>query len=217
VDSGAVGSGAADTAETPAPRSAGITASAALLEATGRAGLRPRVLELALRAHARAAAEGLTTRQVVTVIDYSRPSREPRLWVVDLDGARVLAHELVAHGKNSGGDLATSFSNRVGSEQSSVGTFVTGKTYRGKHGVSLRLRGLDEGLNHNAAARAIVIHGADYVNPGIVKALGRLGRSQGCPALSNAAAPRVIDLIRDGTVVFSYHPSADLERTLAAS
>src|SRR5690606_9220242 len=98
----------------------------------------------------------------------SRLSRERRLWVLDVAIGRVLAHELVAHGRNSGGDRAESFSNREGSYQSSIGTFVTGATYVGKHGRSLRLVGLDGGLNDNAMARAIVMHGADYVNEGIV-------------------------------------------------
>jgi len=181
-----------------------------------RAGLRPNVLRLALEARARAEARGLATRPVLTVIDYSLPSRKRRLWVLDLEHARVLAHELVAHGRETGGDVARRFSNRPGSFQSSLGTFVTGETYTGAHGLSLRLRGLDQGLNDQAEARGIVLHGADYVNAGIVDKLGRLGRSQGCPALSPAAAPRVIELIRDRTVVFAYHPSPALRRTLAS-
>ena len=147
-------------------------------------------------------------------MDYSRLSREPRLWVLDVATGEVLVRELVAHGRNTGGDEAVSFSNRDGSYKSSVGTFVTGGTYEGKHGRSLRLRGLDEGLNDNAESRAIVIHGADYVSEDIVGQLGRLGRSLGCPALSPEAAREVIDLIKDGTTFFAYHPSADLEQTL---
>ena len=189
------------------------TSSASALETVAAsAGLRSEVLQLALAAHARATAEGRTTSKLLTVIDYSLRSRERRLWVLDLERAELLAHELVAHGRNTGDDAARVFSNRSGSNQSSLGTFVTGATYQGKHGLSLRLHGLDGGLNDQALARAIVIHGADYVNEGIVSSLGRLGRSQGCPALSTAAAPRVIDLIRDGTVVFSYYPAPELER-----
>jgi hypothetical protein len=193
---------------------AGVASS--LEQIANHAGLRPRVLRLALAAHARAAARGLTERPILTVIDYSLRSREPRLWVLDLRQGRVLARELVAHGRGTGDDEARHFSNRPGSLQSSLGTFLTGSTYRGKHGRSLRLKGLDRGLNDRAEARAIVIHAAEYVSHGIVRRLGRLGRSQGCPALSPAAAPRVIDLIRDGTVVFSYHPSADLDRSIAS-
>jgi L,D-transpeptidase catalytic domain len=168
------------------------------------AGLRPAVLEDALRARARALGGGLRGRPILTVIDYSLPSRERRLWVLDLAGGRVLARELVAHGRATGDDLAHSFSNRPGSLQSSLGTFLTGSVYRGRHGLSLRLRGLDPGVNDRAEARAIVMHGAAYVSAETAARLGRLGRSQGCPALSPAAAPRVIQLIRDGTIVFAY-------------
>jgi hypothetical protein len=192
-------------------------AGASLSAAAERAGLRPAVLRLALQAHARAVAEGRSTRTVLTVIDYSLPSRQRRLWVLDLARGVVLEHELVAHGSGSGGDLARVFSNRQGSNQSSLGTFVTGATYLGKHGMSLRLYGLDGDLNDRAAARAIVVHGADYVSEGAITRLGRLGRSQGCPALSAAAAPRIIRLIRGGTVIFAYHPSARLEAHPPAS
>lgn len=184
-----------------------------LIAAAAEAGLRAPVLALGLRAHERVRAAGLTDRSIVTIVDFSRLSRERRLWVIDVATGEVLAHELVAHGRNSGGDQADRFSNRHGSYQSSLGTFVTGATYYGKHGRSLRLQGLDAGLNDNAAARAIVIHGADYVNEAIVGQLGRLGRSLGCPALSPAAARRVIDLIRDGTTFFAYYPSEELTST----
>lgn len=179
------------------------------------AGLRPSVLSLALRAHARAEASELTTSPLLTVIDYSLPSRARRLWVLDLRAGRVLARELVAHGRGSGGDVATRFSDRPGSLQSSLGLFLTGPVYRGKHGLSLRLRGLDPALNGRAEERAIVIHGADYVSPHTIAALGRLGRSQGCPALSREAARRVIELIQDGTAIFAYHPSASFQHRLA--
>jgi hypothetical protein len=135
--------------------------------------------------------------------------------VLDLRAERVLAREYVAHGRNSGTDLARRFSNRAGSLQSSLGLFLTGKTYHGRHGLSLRLRGVDPRLNSNAEARAIVIHGADYVSVQTIAALGRLGRSQGCPALDRTVVGRVIELIRDGTVLYAYHPSAR-ESTLAA-
>lgn len=192
--------------------------SAVLAENASAAGLRSSVLELALRAHARIRASGQTSSSFLTIIDYSLPSRERRLWVVDVDKGLVLERELVAHGNRTGGDTATAFSNRAGSNQTSLGTFVTGKTYTGKHGKSLRLHGLDAGLNDRAFERAIVVHGADYVNDGIVSQLGRLGRSQGCPALSPAASARIIDMIKDGSVVFSYHPSAatDYESRLAS-
>jgi hypothetical protein len=177
-----------------------------LARAAARAGLRPDVLRLALRARDRAAARGLTARPILTVIDYSLASRDRRLWVLDLAHARVLAKELVAHGRGSGDDRPARFSNRPGSLQSSLGTFLTGGVYQGRHGLSLRLRGLDPGVNDRAEARAIVVHGAPYVSSAVIAQLGRLGRSQGCPALSPAAAARVIRLIRDGTVLFAYYP-----------
>jgi L,D-transpeptidase-like protein len=177
---------------------------ATLFRTAEGAGLRPAVLQQALWARSRALERGLGARPVLTVIDYTLPSRERRLWVLDLAGGRVLARELVAHGRATGDDQARAFSNRPGSLQSSLGTFVTGSVYRGRHGLSLRLRGLDPGINDRAEARAIVVHGAPYVSAEAVARLGRLGRSQGCPALSPAAAPRVIQLIRGGTIVFAY-------------
>lgn len=178
--------------------------SGELVSAATAAGLSTGVLALAVEAHDRVVAAGRSASSLLTVIDYSKLSREKRLWVVDLDRDSVLAHTLVAHGRNSGGDRATHFSNDLGSNQTSLGTFVTGKTYVGAHGLSLRLIGLDPGVNDNALARAIVIHAAEYVNSGIVASLGRLGRSLGCPALSPDVAPEIIDLIKDGTVVFAY-------------
>ncbi len=171
--------------------------------ATLAAGMDQELLHEALAAHELATLEGETTSKLLTVIDYGLPSRTRRLWVIDLATDSVLARELVAHGKSSGGDMATSFSNRVGSNQTSLGAFVTGATYHGQHGLSLRLHGLDEGVNDAAFDRAIVIHGADYVRESIVPQLGRLGRSLGCPALSTEAAPRIIKLIKGGTTVYA--------------
>ena len=202
----------------PAPpaRPAAAATAPTLAVAAARQGLRPRVLRLALAAHARAVESGAVTRGRLTVIDYSLASRERRLWVLDLKTQRVLARELVAHGSGSGGDLPRRFSNRPGSYASSLGSFLTGATYRGRHGLSLRLHGLDAGLNDRAEARGIVVHGAEYVNDGIVRVLGRLGRSQGCPALSPAAARRIIPLIAGGSVLFGYYPSPELERAPAS-
>jgi len=180
---------------------------AALARAAEMAGLRPQVLARALEARQRLVANGLAIRPVLTVIDYTLPSRQPRLWVLDLTRTRVLAHELVAHGRATGDDLARRFSNRPGSLQSSLGTFLTGAVYHGRHGPTLRLRGLDAGLNDRAAERGIVIHGAWYVSSAVAAKLGRLGRSEGCPALSQAAASRIIQLIRDGSVLYAYFAS----------
>jgi hypothetical protein len=171
----------------------------------------PAVLARGLRAFSRARARHQITRNVLTLIDYRLPSDERRLWVMDLEVGRVLFHELVAHGENTGKARARAFSNRMGSHQSSLGTFVTGATYVGQHGYSLRLQGMDPGINDRAMERAIVIHGAHYVSDDFVARYGRLGRSWGCPALPMEVAAPVIDTIKNGSVIFSYYPDPDLE------
>lgn len=171
-------------------------------------GLDPAVLELALRAaDAARAALVVAKPEILTVIDYSLPSTEPRFWVLDRNTGAVLWHELVAHGSGTGENLATSFSNRSGSKQSSLGLFLTEETYQGRNGESMRLRGLDQGVNDLARERAIVIHGAPYVSRDFIKAHGRLGRSWGCPALRREVAHGVIDRIRGGSLVFIYYPN----------
>lgn len=170
----------------------------------------PEVLALARCAVACAAREGLVRRaELLTVIDYSRASTEPRLWVLEPASGRVLRRELVAHGRESGELMATRFSNVSGSWQSSLGLFVTGETYEGRHGQSLVLHGLETGVNDRAVERAIVMHGADYVDLGFAERHGgRIGRSHGCPALARAVAPEVIETIRDGSALFAYYPDA---------
>jgi hypothetical protein len=145
----------------------------------------------------------------LTVIDYSLPSTEPRLWVFDLHSGELLFKELVAHGKNSGENMATRFSNEMNSQTSSLGLFVTADPYVGSNGYSLRMDGLDRGFNDHARERAIVMHGAPYVDPAVAATHGRLGRSWGCPALRTAVASTIIDRIRGGGVVFSYYPDQD--------
>ena len=140
----------------------------------------------------------------MTVIDYSLPSTAPRLWVLDLARHRVLFHELVAHGAGSGDNFATRFSNEPDSRQTSLGLFLTGGTYEGGNGYSLRLRGLEPGVNDLAAERNIVIHGAWYVSVEHASRYGRLGRSWGCPALPQEVAGTIIDTIKDGSFVFAY-------------
>jgi len=191
----------------PATGPADVELIRGLEVAAASIGLRPGVFQAAMRAHDRAVEQGLTRSPILTVIDYSLPSRERRLWVLDLSRGEVLAQELVAHGRATGGDIAQWFSNRQGSAASSLGSFITGASYFGKHGLSLRLRGVDRGVNDRAEARAIVVHGADYVSEASVRVLGRLGRSLGCPALGTAVAPRIIGLIRGGTLLYAYHPS----------
>ena len=172
------------------------------------AALDPRVLQLALQSTTCAMSRGVIERRpaTLTLIDYSRPSTQPRLWVLDLATGAVLFEELVAHGAGSGDNLATRFSNEADSHQSSVGLFTTEDTYIGKHGYSLRLHGLETGVNDRARERAIVIHGAPYVSATTATTLGRLGRSWGCPALRSAVVRDVIDRIKGGSVVFAYYP-----------
>ena len=174
--------------------------------ATG-AGLSAEVLDLAMNAIRCGMISGdLAAPPTLTVIDYSLPSSHPRLWVFDLRSGRLLFKELVAHGRNSGEAAATRFSDVMGSRQSSLGLFRTADTYVGQNGYSLRLDGLEPGINSQARARAIVMHGAKYVDPAIADARGRVGRSWGCPALRDAIARQVIDTVRDGGVIFSYFP-----------
>src|SRR5262245_62095341 len=171
------------------------------------AGVSPDVLKLALGAVRCGVASGdLALPPTLTLIDYSRPSTEPRLWVFDLQTGDVVFKELVAHGKNSGDNMATRFSDAMESRESSLGLFRTSDTYVGHNGYSLRLDGLEPGFNGHARQRAIVVHGAPYVDANIAKANGRLGRSWGCPALREAVARQVIDTVRGGGVIFSYYP-----------
>lgn len=172
------------------------------------------VLDLALDAAACAVRSGdVKAPRTLTVIDYSKPSSQERLWVFDLTTRELVYEELVAHGQGTGADRATRFSNNNDSHQTSLGLFVTETTYVGKNGYSLRLEGLDEGYNDNARARAIVMHGAPYVSDAFVKAHGRLGRSWGCPAVSDAVARELIDRVKGGGLVFAYYPDAEWLKT----
>jgi hypothetical protein len=190
-------------------------AGSAIERAAVQAGLGLPVLHAALSSYRQAEVAGMVRRAVLTVIDYTLPSHIRRLWVLDLERGTVLAHEFVAHGRGSGEDVATRFSNATGSLESSLGTFVTAGTYLGAHGRSLRLEGLSPGLNDRAMQRGLVVHGAPYVSESAIRLSGRLGRSEGCPALSPTAAPRVIDMIEGGSVLFGYYPSPELMRSLA--
>lgn len=171
-------------------------------------GADPAVLALALEARDCAAGDAPDAHRLA-VIDYSRPSTEPRLWVFDLEQRKLLFAEHVAHGKGSGGNLPTAFSNRDGSHQSSLGLFVTGETYHGGNGYSMRMDGLEPGVNDAARDRLIVMHGAPYVDPLTAALQGRLGRSFGCPALRPAVAREVIDTLKQGQLVFAYYPDPD--------
>jgi hypothetical protein len=166
-------------------------------------------VEAGLRAWRRAVADGATSRpDVLTVIDYSRPSTEPRLFVFDLAANRLLFRERVAHGRESGENATERFSNATGSRMSSLGVFRALDEYRGAHGPSLRLEGLEPGFNDRARERAIVLHAAQYVSDAIVAAQGRLGRSWGCPAVRPAVVKELIDAIRGGSLLVAYYPDA---------
>ena len=144
--------------------------------------------------------------EVITIIDFSLPSDKERLWVLDLTRGKVLFHCLVSHGRNSGELMAEKFSNIPGSNSSSPGFYKTGETYMGKHGLSLALDGLETGINDKARARAIVIHGADYVSAEFIRKYGRLGRSFGCPAVPQELSKEIIQTIKGGSCLFIYVP-----------
>lgn len=164
------------------------------------------VLSLATRALSCSLRNGGALPQTLSVIDFSRPSTQPRLWVFDLARERLLFEEWVAHGRNTGENLATRFSNRDGSYMSSLGAFRTEESYTGNNGYSLRLEGLEPGFNDRARARAIVMHGAPYVSSALIRQQGRLGRSLGCPAVRADVARPLIDTIRGGSFLFAYYP-----------
>lgn len=131
------------------------------------------------------------------------------MWIIDLASKNVLFNDYVAHGRNSGENEAVSFSNLNGSYMSSIGFFLTAETYLGKHGLSLRLEGMDDEYNSNARNRAIVMHGADYVGADFIKQHGRLGRSLGCPSVSKEIHEDVIETIKEGTTLFIYYPDSE--------
>lgn len=165
----------------------------------------PGVLALALEARNCAVRRGdVDAAARMAVIDYSRPSTEKRLWVFDVDRGTLLHREHVAHGQGSGEKFARKFSNVEGSYQTSLGLYRTAETYMGGNGYSLRMDGLDPGFNDNARQRAIVMHGAWYANPDLIRTQGRLGRSQGCPALREQVARVIIDDLKQRQLVFHY-------------
>jgi hypothetical protein len=173
-------------------------------------GLDRNVFDMALGAAACALRSGdVRAVSTLTVIDYSKPSTEERLWVYDLNTRTLLYRELVAHGEGSGDNRANQFSNEPDTHASSLGLFVTGDAYVGKNGYSMRLTGLDEGFNDRAFERAIVMHGAPYVSAEFAKTHGRLGRSWGCPALRDGIAREVIDRVKGGGLLFVYYPDRE--------
>lgn len=144
---------------------------------------------------------------LITIIDFSRPSTDKRLFILDLKNKKIVKNTLVAHGMKTGVQMAESFSNKRFSNKSCLGLFLTKETYSGKHGYSLRIDGMSESLNNNARKRAIVIHGAKYVSESFIEKNGRIGRSFGCPALPVNETEEIINLIKNGSCLFIYHPS----------
>lgn len=151
--------------------------------------------------------KGLISKNILTLIDFSMSSNSKRLWVIDLTTNTILYNSLVAHGRNTGNEFASSFSNSAESYKSSLGFYATGEIYSGKHGKSLKLDGLEKGINSNARARAVVIHGAKYVSRSFIQNNKRLGRSLGCPALPLELTDKIIQTIKDKSCLFIYYPS----------
>ncbi len=168
--------------------------------------LNPSVLKLALEAYNCAKLSGLSKSQTLTIIDYSLPAAQKRMWVVDLASKQVLFNSLVSHGQGSGDKVSANyFSNTGKTHASSIGLYLTGYVYQGHNGYSLKLHGLDKGYNDRAESRNIVVHGAPYVNEQIAQT-GQLGRSWGCPAVPKNLAQPIINTIKNGTLVFAYYP-----------
>ena len=151
-----------------------------------------------------ASEDAIEKKNILTIIDFNKPSTENRLFIIDLEKHTIIHESLVAHGRNSGWDIPESFSNVINSKKSSLGFFLTAETYTGKHGLSLKLDGLEKDINDNARKRHIVIHSADYVSNRFIDKAGRLGRSFGCPSLPFENYDKIIDLIKNKSLIFIY-------------
>lgn len=155
----------------------------------------------------------ITNESVMAIVDFSQPSDSKRLYVLDMKNYKMLFNTLVAHGRNSGKQWASSFSNRHSSYKSSPGFYITGDTYFGENGYSLKLTGLERGINDNAMSRAIVMHGANYVDSSYITKQGYIGRSLGCPAVPAEEAEDIIDTIKEGSCLFIYSPRYSASRS----
>lgn len=171
-------------------------------------GLSLQALEYAYKGYQKLENKGtLNNPGILTICDFTKSSFKKRMYIIDVVNYKILLNTYVAHGKNSGGEYAKNFSNKTKSLASSLGFFITRNIYHGKHGLSLRLAGLEPGYNDKAESRAVVVHGAPYIGDNRLQS-EYMGRSFGCPAVPQAQAPKVINLIKDGTCLFIYHPSA---------
>ena len=150
--------------------------------------------------------------KVISIVDLTKPSNQKRLFIIDLEKEKLLYRTFVAHGKNSGEVIPTKFSNKIGSLKSSLGFYLTGSTYIGKHGYSLLLNGLEKGINDNARVRGIVIHAAKYVSKKYIERNNRLGRSWGCPAVSEELSRQIIDTIKNGSCLFIYADDVNYQK-----
>ena len=156
--------------------------------------------------------KGLIKKNILTIIDFNLSSNVKRMWIIDLDRKVVLMNTYVAHGKNTGDEFATSFSNENSSLKSSLGFYTTGEIYKGKHGISLKLDGLERGINDKARERGIVIHSAYYVSNEFIKNNKRLGRSQGCPAVPIEVSSQIINMIKNKSCLFIYHSTKNSDK-----
>jgi hypothetical protein len=173
----------------------------------GKLGLSKEAFDYAINGHDFLAANGkLQNQDILSIVDFSLPSSQKRLFIVDLKNNKLLFHTYVSHGRGSGAEMATEFSNQAESHKSSLGFYVTGDTYMGKHGLSLRLLGQDKGFNDNANDRSIVMHSASYVSEAAIKMRGFIGRSHGCPAVPEELNKPIIEQIKSGTCLFLYSP-----------
>lgn len=168
--------------------------------------INPKVLELAINAYSIALKKGLDTKHLLTIVDYSLPSTQKRMWVLNVDQRRLMHYSFVTHGSGSGLLYARHFSNIPGTFKSSLGLFLTKKAYYGQAGYALRLQGLEPGINDQVEARGIVVHGAEYAEKSFIEQYGRLGRSEGCFALPASSYNTIIHDIAGGTLLFAYYP-----------
>ena len=163
--------------------------------------------ELAFEGYETFKCAGKIKNELLTIVDFSLSSTKERMWVIDMAQHKIILQSLVSHGMNSGKEFAHSFSNEINSFKSSLGFYLTGETYIGQHGLSLKLDGQEYGVNDKARARAVVIHGASYVNHQLAKSQGYIGRSQGCPAVPEAITKTLIETIKNHSVLYIHHSS----------
>jgi hypothetical protein len=182
------------------------------------AGLSRQAFEYAQKGWQKLIDQGRVFNQsIIAIVDFSQPSTNKRLYVIDMENYKVLFNTLVSHGKNSGKEMASTFSNRPSSYMSSPGFYITGQTYNGENGYSLRLDGVEKGINDKAFERAIVMHGADYVNENMAAKQGYIGRSWGCPAVPREHAIPIINTLKNGACLFIYAPPAKYQSALVAA